>query len=372
MASFYVWIGHDINHKKHRGLSLSKKDTPKHLTLTETKKVPVNKYTQKKAMTWLKELLKLLETHSLKEALFLLIESLDLFQACLSETIYTSLSQGRLLSCSLKQWPMLFQKTLCDWIRIGEQCGSLSSLGLEAIENSLNRSRLKKKVIRQLTYPAIILISSIALGVFILHTLIPSIQNIYLDMNQQLPSLLKAALYVKDHLFVIGLSACVLMATSTLFFMSAPGKYLLRYALAHSHHYQLHVLSSWLTLLSECLSATISLQESILHTKQSLPQAWHTPFEKLIVSLQSGAPLSQSVAHLPSCSAFMCESIRIAEHNHSLPSTLKELASELVESLHESRSRWIALLQPALMIAVALFIAGLFVLMYQPIVRMGL
>ena len=372
MANLYVWIGHDSNHTPHRGISLSHKNIPKHLTHIETNKIYANAHTQKKALRWLKELLNLLETYSLKEALLLLVESLDLFQACLSETIHASLSQGRLLSCTLQQWPMLFKKNLCDWIRIGEQCGSISPLGLQAIENSLKKSHLKKRIIRQLTYPAIICISSIGLGVFILHTLIPSIQSLYLDMNQHLPPLLKAALSLKEHLFSIGLNSCLLLTATPFFLMSPTGKKVLHHLLSHSRHYQRHVLSSWLTLLSECLSARIPLQESLLYTKQSLPQAWQLSFDKLAAALHSGKPLSQAIVHFPSCSALMRESIRIAEYNHTLPSTLKYLASDLANSLHESRARCIAFLQPTFMLIVSLLIGTLFYVMYQPILRMGM
>lgn len=372
MSNLYYWSGYDTKNQHRHGVSTLKNSFPKGIVVSETQRIPINAHIRKQALQWLKQLLCLFQAHSQKESFTLLTQSIEPLLAALTETIHAYLSQGLLLNEALRQLPTLFDKKVCDWIQIGEQSGTICKLGLCAIEATIRRKSIKKTIYQQLTYPTLIFASSLLLAVIMLTTLIPSMQDVYLDMNQAIPPLIHLALSFRAHLSIIGFTMASLVMISALFLLTPFSKPIVHSLLMRSKHYQEHVLGEWLMLLSECLNASISLQKSILYTQPSLPKTWHNHLNYLVTSLQQGELLSKALSQFPASSVMLCESIRIAESNHTLPETLSTMAAELHQSLHDKRERFIALLQPCLMAVIALFIGSLFYLMYQPMLGIGL
>jgi type II secretory pathway component PulF len=94
--------------------------------------------------------------------------------------------RGDSLSVSLRALRILDGFSICA-VSIGETTGTLTENLRSVAEQLKNSSAIRNKLLASLTYPAIILISTIGLSVFLISVIFPKIRPLFVDLKVPLP-----------------------------------------------------------------------------------------------------------------------------------------------------------------------------------------
>jgi type IV pilus assembly protein PilC len=109
-----------------------------------------------------------------------------------------NVNKGNTLSEGMKKYPKVFQGIFIPMVHAGEESGGLPNT-LKEIGLSLKKSyTLNKKIKGAMTYPSIIVIAMIVIGIFMMIYVVPTLTNTFKDLGSELPSSTKAIIWISS------------------------------------------------------------------------------------------------------------------------------------------------------------------------------
>ena len=136
------------------------------------------------------------------------------------EEVRDSVNAGSTLSGALSKHPDVFSPLFVNMVAAGQTSGTLEELLVRLADMLEKRRHLGAKVKSAIAYP--LMMAAVAVGVvmFLLSFVVPSITQIFLEMNRALPwptrALIWTSAFVKDYFILI-----VIVAFATLFAVAA-------------------------------------------------------------------------------------------------------------------------------------------------------
>jgi len=94
---------------------------------------------------------------------------------------------GRQLSVALAKYPELFSKTYVKLIQAGEQGGFMAKILQELQKMEQKKEKLRQMIVSSLSYPAFLIIASLAVMIFILVFIFPKFAILFENIRDQLP-----------------------------------------------------------------------------------------------------------------------------------------------------------------------------------------
>lgn len=107
------------------------------------------------------------------------------------EEILASVESGKSLHDAFSQFPDVFNGVYLALIQAGETSGTLDIALKRLADQEEKDAAMMSKIRGALVYPAIILVVIIAVLAFMMIMVVPQVQNLYSDMNKELPALTK-------------------------------------------------------------------------------------------------------------------------------------------------------------------------------------
>lgn len=104
-------------------------------------------------------------------------------------------SKGQSIYESMKVFSRIFPSFLLEMIRIGEESGRLDSVLIKLSEYYEKQHGVVKKIKEALTYPLIVLITSIIVSIFLVVGVVPQFIDILNSMGEEIPLITKGVLY---------------------------------------------------------------------------------------------------------------------------------------------------------------------------------
>lgn len=106
--------------------------------------------------------------------------------------------QGQTLATSMRKFPDIFSPIFINMIEAGEISGQLENVLARLTIQMKKDHALISKVKSALTYPAVILVAVVGIGIAMLIFVIPKITSLYTESNVQLPFATRALIKVSD------------------------------------------------------------------------------------------------------------------------------------------------------------------------------
>ena len=137
----------------------------------------------------------------LVDALTALVEQLESvgLKTVLSQ-VRESVNEGISLSKSLAVHPKVFDNIFINMVEAGESSGTLGPVLIRLADLKEGQSRLKRKVIGGMTYPAIMFIVAVLVLIAIFTFVIPKLQQIFVSMNKALPPTTVALIWISTNI----------------------------------------------------------------------------------------------------------------------------------------------------------------------------
>ena len=142
--------------------------------------------------------------------------------------VHDRVYNGAALADALNKYYPVFSHLYINLVRAGETSGALPEVLMQLAQMLEKRQQLIGKVKAALAYP--LLMAAVAVGVvaFLLTFVIPSLAEIFLDMNRALPwpttLLINISMFLKTHLIALGVAVCILAAATGAYLKSETGR----------------------------------------------------------------------------------------------------------------------------------------------------
>lgn len=146
-------------------------------------------------------------------ALSALVEQLqDAPLAQIMEEVRDTVNAGSTLADALRKHPSVFSNLFVNMVAAGETSGTLEEILLRLAEMLERRVHLAGKIKSAIAYPLMMIVVAAGVVVFLLSFVVPSITQIFLEMNRALPwptrLLISVSALIKTYLMLIAIVVC--------------------------------------------------------------------------------------------------------------------------------------------------------------------
>ncbi len=137
----------------------------------------------------------------LVDALTALIEQIESvgLKSILSQ-VREAVNEGTALGKALAQHPKAFDHIYINMVEAGESSGTLGLVLLKLADLKEAQTRLKRKVVGGMTYPAIMFIVAMGVLIAIFVFVIPKLQGIFVSMNKALPMSTTILIWISEQI----------------------------------------------------------------------------------------------------------------------------------------------------------------------------
>lgn len=273
----------------------------------------------------------------------------------------------------------LFSQTMVQLVAAGEASGELALLLTQIHQQHRRQTNLKRRFKRSLFMPLLTLLSGLTVSFLIVYWVVPQVANLYTSGMRELPILTRWLVnfsHTAQSSMGSVLGAFILAYMALLWLRTIPKA---RAALERvlwqipglGRLMYLHSQAEVFLVLSLTFKAGVPLLECLaLAANSSHWQRVSRDLNKAIVGLHQGQRLSQVLTKLAWQSQAL-QLIRIGESAGDLALSFTQLHG-YYEAQVISQSEWLEqLLEPVLLMLVAVFVGLILVALYLPLFQMG-
>jgi len=303
----------------------------------------------------------------------------DVYFRSLLQNVRERVRAGELLSEAFSA-QNVFPKIYTTTLMAGEKSGSMD----EVLGRYINFQRMtlsfKKKLAVSLIYPALLVAVVAVMLVFLVTYVVPQFAKLYSDLNAQLPSITLLMMAIGTHAQKYAPVGAIVLAVSIVLIWRWKATDRGADAIDRATHKLPVVGDIWLKyhvstfsrMLSTLLTGGMALVASLETAGASMTS------RKILNGLQTAAGRvreGQSLAHsleeqkmFPDLSV---EMIEVGESTGALPAMLTSVAEFYEEDVQTALSAAMALVEPVILVIMAVFVGGILISLYLPIFSLG-
>ena len=283
------------------------------------------------------------------------------FQKILRE-VYDEVQGGKTLSEGLSKYPKVFNELFTSMVYVGEVSGNLEEV-LDIMALQLEKEHdIISKVRGAMTYPLVILVAMLGIGVLMLTYILPRITGVFRDMGVTLPASTRAIMaasdFLRNHaiisvgLFFGGIIAIKLFASTAVgkrFFdwlfirMPIVGNILIKVNCARFSR-----------IYSSLLKSGVSVVDSLSIVKKTLSNSYYKDaLDDAISEIQKGVELSVVILRYPRIFPILVpQIIQVGEETGKTEMVLRRLAEFYEEEVNQITKNMSSIIEPVLMLMI--------------------
>lgn len=293
--------------------------------------------------------------------------------------LLATLRQGESLSAAMERMGDVFPPLLTSTVSASEQTGDVAHGLQRYLRHDEQTTRLRDKVVSASLYPAMLMISGLAVALFLLVFLVPRFSSVYENLDSELPLasrlLMQWGIFAADNLSLVlaTLAALVVLGVGALLRKSARDSVLARIETIRwlGERVRLMRLSRFYRALGLLLEGGIPAVRALRITARLLPDGMHSGIHQAIRDVERGRPLSESLEDARLSTPVASRLLRAGERNGQLADMLERTAEFHDEEVARWLDAFMRLFEPALMIFIGLVVGMIVVLLYLPIFELA-
>jgi general secretion pathway protein F len=303
----------------------------------------------------------------LDEALLILAQmKTGRWQARTLRDIHVKLSGGKTFSQALANYPHLFPPIYIKTVEVAETAGRLEE-ALTGLAGERQRAeRLRKRFVSAISYPLFLVVASLAVLSFVLLYVIPSFETALQGFRDKLdPSALfvfqmSAFLNENSEVVLVGLVAILsigMLVTRLGKTRSIWIEFLTRLPVTRTIlTYELTLTFCWTLAILIRNGVNLPIALRLIRGVVRLPST-AKEIDQVIADIRQGKRFSEALAHQHFVPRHVVQMLRVGEEAGDLAGSASRVALFYEAKLDTALSRLIAVIGPAMMIAVSLLIA---------------
>ena len=270
----------------------------------------------------------------------------------------------------------VFSKVFSTAILAGEKSGNLSGVLDYYIAYQKVSTGVRKKILATLVYPALLVTVAILVVTYLVTVVVPKFALLYRDMNVELPTATRMliALTVDYRLGILGLIAAVLVFALGVFFWSrseqggrAFDRLKFRLPMIGDTAKKFQVAQFCRTLATLLTGGT-----PLVAGLQTAGEAIDSPLLRASVTqatqmVREGDSLNTALSSTQVMPELALDMIEVGESSGALAPMLTSVAEFYEEEVNIRLSAMVALIEPAILIFMAILVAFILISLYLPI-----
>lgn len=272
----------------------------------------------------------------------------------------------------------LFPKLYASSLASGERSGEIPSVLRRYIAYTRNILAIRKKVVSASIYPLILIAVSVVLVAIMVFYVLPNFSAFLLELGTDLPvateMIMTFALFCRDNLTVIAGTTVAAVVGILVWRRSGAGRasfdrIRLRLPLvgAISHDY---AQNRFTRTLGTLVAGGIPLVSSLELAARAVGNAYlEGKLLQVTNEVREGQALWEALEHTGEISDITIEMVKVGESTGSLVDMLDSASDFAEEEIDYKLNRLITLVEPALLIFMALVVTGMLLAFYLPLIR---
>ncbi|MFA6421984.1 MAG: type II secretion system F family protein [Candidatus Buchananbacteria bacterium] len=290
------------------------------------------------------------------------------------------IKQGKSLSESLMPYTSDFGELFVNMIRAGEASGRLEDILNELYIQHKKDHLILSKIRNALTYPVIIIIAMLGIAAFVVVFVLPTITNMFRELNAELPLPTKILIYVSDFIhqngIYIGIAIVILIFIAIKLGRSKKGK-------SGLHHFILKIpiisgiikqvnLARAARSLSSLIKTDIAIVDTLSITSKILGNsAFRQTFAEAAEKVKKGQKLASIFREYPKLfPGIFIQMVAVGEETGALDEVLANLADFYEEEVSQTMGNLPTIIEPVLMLLIGCGVAGIAISILLPIYSM--
>ena len=296
------------------------------------------------------------------------------------KSIKEDIEGGTSLTNALRKYPKIFDDLFVNLIAAGEAGGILDVI-LERLSNYMEKAmKLKSRVKGAMTYPAAVLVISMAVVALLLLKVIPVFQKMFEGMGGQLPgltqSLITASQFMQNYWWLIAGIFIVIYIAFIRFYRTEKGRWvvdsLILKAPVFGDLLKKVAVAKFSRTLSTMMSSGVPILEGLsIVSKTSGNVVIENALMKTRQSIAEGRSIAEPLQETGIFPPMVVQMISVGEATGALDSMLAKIANFYDDEVDVAVDAMTALLEPVMMVFLGTVVGGMIIAMYLPIFKLA-
>jgi type IV pilus assembly protein PilC len=292
------------------------------------------------------------------------------------DSVFSDIQAGLSFADSLSKYPAVFSELFVNMIRVGETSGNLEEV-LEILADQLEKEHeLMSKVKGALTYPAVILVAMVGIGIIMLIYVLPKLTGIFKEMNVELPKSTQFIIWLSDTLrqqsILVIIVFLAVLFFGKIFLSTIAGKKTISFVSINTPLIRNIVIkincARFSRIYSSLLKSGVPVVESLKIVSRTITNYYYKKtFEESIEQVQKGVNLSGIIAkNTRAFPILVSQMIEVGEETGKTEEILLKLAQFYEEEVTQLSKNLSSIIEPFLMIIIGSAVGFFAVSMMQP------
>jgi len=291
--------------------------------------------------------------------------------------IAEDIKKGTNFHTALEAHPKVFSKLFTAMVKAGEESGKLSD-ALTNIGEQMKRSyTLSKRIKGALTYPIIIVIAMVVIGILMLIYVVPTLTQTFEELGAELPTSTQLIISFSNFLVNYTFTALAIAASIGIlfwfWFRTPQGQRVFHFSILH-----IPIISELVKetnsarttrTLSSLLSAGVEVVTALSITSEVIQNSYYKEvLEKSQKVIQKGEPISKTFIENENLYPVLVgEMIAVGEETGKLSDMLQDIATFYEEEVDQKTKNLSTIIEPFLMIFIGAAVGFFALAMITPI-----
>ncbi len=295
--------------------------------------------------------------------------------------IYDSVQKGKTLSDSMKLHNGIFPVMLTSMIEVGETGGSLDEALERLAVHFEKENKMQQKIKTAMTYPAVIGCIALIMVTFMLTFVVPRFVSMFKTFGTQLPAPTRILLGISNlitnmwFIFSLILSIFIIGYFFKKFKESSQGRYILDNLFVNipviGKNVRKILASRFTRVLSSLLKTGVPLIQALEVVDRVVGNQMVTKgLVKVKEDIKRGSNLAGPLETIGIFPVMVTQMVSIGEEAGSLDSIMEKVADFYDDEVDTAINRLIALLEPLMIVVMALIIGAIVISMILPVFSM--
>jgi type IV pilus assembly protein PilC len=292
------------------------------------------------------------------------------------DDVHDEVQAGKTLSEALAKYPTVFSELFVNMVYVGEVSGNLESV-LDVLALQLEKEQdLKSKVKGAMTYPAVIVVAMVGIGVLMLTYILPKITGVFKDMDVELPKttlfIMGMSDFLREHAILSVAIVVFLLVGTKLFYGTVSGKrffhfLFLRMPIVGNIVVKVNC-ARFARIYSSLLKSGVSVVDSLKIVSRTLGNVYYKDvLAEATEEIQKGTNLSAVIgAHERQFPILVSQIIEVGEETGKTEVVLERLAEFYEEEVNQITKNMSSIIEPVLMLLIGGGVGFFAVAMLQP------
>ncbi len=276
-----------------------------------------------------------------------------------------SLREGATFSAALKKASPSFSELYCNMVKAGEASGTVPKILKRQVEFLTMMGELQRRVTSALIYPSVIFAAGIGLLVIFMTFLLPQLTVMLTKTGKTLPLATRILIAISEffgnYWWVILIAAAAAILGFRQYTSSGEGRAWWDRAKLFlpgvGQLLRMRFYAQFTQTLSTLLNNGVSLMQAMQLIKNATPNTYlQGLLDQVAGNVQDGAQLSRAVGRVQFFPPTLIDIIQVGETTGDLGSALERSAKSYDKQLSVVIERVTALIQPMVIVMVALFV----------------